>query len=245
MNKELSKSITIKNNILLFTKSCLSQWYGAYKNQNSAFTINLYTILDYVGKHTSILRKRFYQKNNINTASLDYDFLVENTIFEFNNSLKEKYIYPFEKKFGLNEEDIFSICEHIKFNCAEQAMMFIKACVFGDLDCADKILNETDPSKQKELGRQVKDYDEEVWNNLRFEIVKEINLSKFIQNPHLYDFLVNDCKGYILAEAATWDTIWGIGLSADDPLAHNIATWKGKNLLGEVLMQVRALLTKY
>lgn len=42
-----------------------------------------------------------------------------------------------------------------------------------------------------------------------------------------------------LAEASPFDTIWGIGLSADDPRALNKETWKGKNLLGHALTKIR------
>jgi len=48
----------------------------------------------------------------------------------------------------------------------------------------------------------------------------------------------------ILAEASPYDCKWGIGLSADDPRARNPAEWRGGNLLGEVLMEVREELLK-
>jgi len=35
------------------------------------------------------------------------------------------------------------------------------------------------------------------------------------------------------------DTIWGIGLGKDNEKAQNIAMWRGKNLLGFALMEVR------
>ena len=35
------------------------------------------------------------------------------------------------------------------------------------------------------------------------------------------------------------DRIWGIGLAEDDPKAWNKKSWRGKNLLGEVLTRVR------
>jgi ribA/ribD-fused uncharacterized protein len=43
----------------------------------------------------------------------------------------------------------------------------------------------------------------------------------------------------IIAEASPYDQVWGIGLSEEDPLAQNISTWNGKNLLGKILMSVR------
>jgi len=43
----------------------------------------------------------------------------------------------------------------------------------------------------------------------------------------------------VLAEASPYDAKWGIGLAAEDPSARRRHLWKGRNLLGEVLMEVR------
>jgi predicted NAD-dependent protein-ADP-ribosyltransferase YbiA (DUF1768 family) len=43
-------------------------------------------------------------------------------------------------------------------------------------------------------------------------------------------------------EASPSDRIWGIGLTADDPRAANPASWRGLNLLGFALGDVRTTL---
>ncbi|MEL7231218.1 MAG: NADAR domain-containing protein, partial [Pseudomonadota bacterium] len=43
-------------------------------------------------------------------------------------------------------------------------------------------------------------------------------------------------------EASPVDRIWGIGLAADDPDLENPYLWKGQNLLGFALMEVRDML---
>jgi len=43
----------------------------------------------------------------------------------------------------------------------------------------------------------------------------------------------------VLVEASPYDAIWGIGLDVDDPLAYNRDTWKGLNLLGFIITEVR------
>ena len=48
--------------------------------------------------------------------------------------------------------------------------------------------------------------------------------------------------GTVLAEASPHDIKWGIGLEADDPRARQRHRWRGRNLLGEVLMEVRDML---
>lgn len=45
-----------------------------------------------------------------------------------------------------------------------------------------------------------------------------------------------------LVEASPHDTIWGIGLTADDPRAWSKDTWLGKNLLGYTLNIVREII---
>ena len=43
----------------------------------------------------------------------------------------------------------------------------------------------------------------------------------------------------VLVEASPVDTIWGIGLGKENEKAKNVAMWRGKNLLGFALMEVR------
>lgn len=43
----------------------------------------------------------------------------------------------------------------------------------------------------------------------------------------------------IMVEASPMDRIWGIGLAKTNKLAWNKATWRGKNLLGYALTDVR------
>ena len=45
-----------------------------------------------------------------------------------------------------------------------------------------------------------------------------------------------------LVEASPHDRIWGIGMAASDPASLSPHLWRGDNLLGFVLMEVRALL---
>jgi len=70
------------------------------------------------------------------------------------------------------------------------------------------------------------------------QIVVAGNLAKFSQNPDFRDFLLTT-KNRILVEASPVDKIWGIGLAADDKKIENPRLWKGLNLLGFALMEVR------
>lgn len=61
-------------------------------------------------------------------------------------------------------------------------MMYHKAILFKDQKIADEIIREPDPRKQKALGRRVRGFDEEMWNQHREKIVEEGNWWKFTQS---------------------------------------------------------------
>lgn len=124
------------------------------------------------------------------------------------------------------------------YNSAEQFMMHKKAELFGDHEMADKIMQATTPKEQKELGRQVKNFDVKLWGQHARHIVYEGNYYKFTQNPHLFDVLEATGKK-LLVEAAHYDPVWGVGLRADDPLIEDKANWKGENWLGGTLTKLR------
>lgn len=125
-----------------------------------------------------------------------------------------------------------------EFNCAEQAMMFGKANVFGDDDIAARVMAASHPSEQKKLGKKVKNFDIPTWNEVCMDIVYTANVEKFNQNAFLLKVLIND-PADVLVEASPYDKIWGIGLSGTDPKALDRANWNGENRLGQVLTDVR------
>ena len=126
----------------------------------------------------------------------------------------------------------------VRYRTAEHWMMSKKAELFNDEIVLNKILAATSPEEVKKLGREVRNYDEAIWAKNRYEIVKMGNFNKFSQHKELKEFLINT-GGKILAEASPVDLIWGIGLPEEHPNAKNPVRWKGLNLLGFALMEVR------
>ena len=124
------------------------------------------------------------------------------------------------------------------FSTAEQAMMHQKALLFGDVDIAVQILAAKEPGKQKALGRQVRNFDQDLWDSEKYPIVRNINLAKFRQNKGLRRKLFQT-GAKILVEASPMDTIWGIGLDAEAAQQTEPENWPGQNLLGRALMEVR------
>jgi ribA/ribD-fused uncharacterized protein len=129
----------------------------------------------------------------------------------------------------------------VRFATAEHWMMVGKARLFGDAAAEAKILSDDDPAAAKRAGREVRGFDGAKWSAACFELVVEGNAAKFEQNAALRDFLVGT-GDKILVEAAPNDAIWGIALRASDADAQDPRRWKGTNLLGFALMQVRARL---
>jgi ribA/ribD-fused uncharacterized protein len=124
------------------------------------------------------------------------------------------------------------------FNCAEQFMMHGKALLFGDAEMAQKILAADHPKQHKALGRKVKSFDDVKWRANRELIVTAGSRAKFTQNDELRALLLATI-GTTLVEASPYDRIWGIGLAATDPRATDPTKWRGQNLLGKILTQLR------
>lgn len=81
-------------------------------------------------------------------------------------------------------------------------------------------------------------YDDIIWSGMRQVIIFGGLLEKFKQDDDLKNMLLKTGNS-ILAECAVKDRIWGIGLSMNDKNRLDIHKWRGQNLLGFALMEVR------
>jgi ribA/ribD-fused uncharacterized protein len=84
-------------------------------------------------------------------------------------------------------------------------------------------------------------FDESTWLANRFEIVVSGNFAKFSEHRNLGEYLIQTGER-VLVEASPRDRIWGIGLGRDEDHVENPLLWKGLNLLGFALMEVRSRL---
>ncbi len=133
--------------------------------------------------------------------------------------------------------------DSISYLTAEHYMMAEKARLFEDEETLKKILTASHPKTAKSLGRKVKNFDQEKWSASCFSIVVTGNEAKFSQNDDMKSFLLNT-KSSIIVEASPTDRIWGIGLSQKSPAVNDPRCWRGRNLLGYALMEVRARLSR-
>jgi hypothetical protein len=130
----------------------------------------------------------------------------------------------------------------IEYFHAEGYMMAAKARIFGDSTALEKILQADNPAVAKHLGRLITNFDEDLWVARRYELVVEGNLAKFSQAPLLSSYL-RSTDPRVLVEASPRDLIWGIGLGPSNPQAGLPSEWRGKNLLGFALTEVREQIT--
>jgi ribA/ribD-fused uncharacterized protein len=128
-----------------------------------------------------------------------------------------------------------------RYPTAEHYMMAQKALLFGDATAFAKVMAAETPGEAKAVGREVRSFRKEQWQECAFAVVVTGNMAKFQQNSRLLKFLLATGE-HILAEASPYDRIWGIGLQQDDEQALQPAHWNGLNQLGFALMEVRARL---
>lgn len=126
----------------------------------------------------------------------------------------------------------------VRYSCMEQYMMAMKARLFDDRAAEQEIMAAAQPGKIKALGRGVQGFDEATWDRFKYAVVCTGNYYKFVQNESLRHFLLKTGDA-VLVEASPYDTVWGIGLEAHHPDVGDPTHWRGKNLLGFALMEVR------
>lgn len=88
----------------------------------------------------------------------------------------------------------------VEFPTTEHYMMYHKALLMGDGKIAREILTHAHPSVAKRLGREVKNFDQNVWKENADRVVEEANWFKFSQNEDLGRVLVGT-EDRILVEA--------------------------------------------
>lgn len=150
----------------------------------------------------------------------------------------DKYYFFWKHQFGQWTKREIKDVEGVRYNCCEQYMMYKKAIIFGDMNSAKKILLEDRPFKQQELGREIKNFNQGVWDFYKEKVVYDGNYFKFTRYLDLRGRLI-DTYPKELVEASPFDLVWGVGLDQDNPLILDPKNWRGQNLLGKILTNLR------
>ena len=191
----------------------------------------------------SLINKTYMQTNNLRNR--------EDLLQAVRRGLRPEYLFFWGHK-PLPDGEIGNSCFSqwwpspfsvggVSYQTAEHFMMAEKARLFGDEAARAQILQSGSPKAAKQLGRQVKNFNEQQWVEARFQVVIAGSLAKFRQNRELGKYLLGT-NDKVLVEASPLDRIWGIGLGAHNEHAMNPEQWRGLNLLGFALMDVRQTL---
>lgn len=97
--------------------------------------------------------------------------------------------------------------EGIKFSCGEAYMMAKKALLFDDINSYTKIMNIKHPRDMQLLGRQIKYYNQQIWDAHKYEIVYNGNYARFKQNDDQWE-LLKSTGNLELVEGSPIDKIW-------------------------------------
>jgi ribA/ribD-fused uncharacterized protein len=94
------------------------------------------------------------------------------------------------------------------------------------------------PMSCKSMGRYLFPYDKK-WEQGPREQAMYNAVSRKFRSSYMLARALLATGNRTLAEASPTDPWWGIGLAVTDPAALDPVNWKGTNLLGKCLMQVR------
>jgi ribA/ribD-fused uncharacterized protein len=141
------------------------------------------------------------------------------------------------KEFATTHEASMQI-DGLTFASVEHYLQYSKAKQFGDEETAAKIMKTTSGKSVKGFGEKVKNVKEEEWNAKKDALMKIALKAKFTQHPELRKKLV-DTGVRPIADADPRDKYWGIGTSFDTSKGKNPAAWPGKNVLGNMLQELR------
>lgn len=161
----------------------------------------------------------------------------------FSNFYDEQpFWYELPSAFGLrlklNTKDRF-----VKCLFSEKAIMLCKAAIMGDLDSYRCIIDAETPLEAKNLGKRVDNWDDAQWHHVLCSVAFDVVWQKFSKTPALQPTLLATGDS-LIAEATRADQVWGIGIDKGCPTIQRPSEWKGANVLGWALMEVRAELRR-
>merc|ERR1711920_1023441 len=113
----------------------------------------------------------------------------------------------------------------------------------GDIDTYKQIVAAETPLEAKMLGKHVQNFDDMLWEHVVCSVAYEVVHQKFHKIPSLQDVLLGTGES-LIALATRADQVWGIGIDKGREEVLRPSMWKGSNVLGWALMEVRAELTK-
>ena len=129
----------------------------------------------------------------------------------------------------------------VQYKNTEQFIQHIKAKYFNDNTTAQKILESDTAIQCQQLSREIEGFSRNDWEenakNLCYRGIEE----KFKQNYYAKNYLLETNDRTIVE--SSYDYVWGTGVPLRDDDCLNTRKWRGQGLLGEILEEVRRVLT--
>ena len=122
--------------------------------------------------------------------------------------------------------------------CNEQFIQSQKAKLFSDHQAFTDIMRSEDAREMQKRGKRIRGYNDEQWKAKVPEIIQECVSAKVYQNVEVRDYLLK--TGTKQIGEGSPNQLFGVGLHISDPKILNPQEWKGGNLMGKVLMEVRS-----
>lgn len=130
----------------------------------------------------------------------------------------------------------------VTYHSAKQALAAELAKDVGDDEGFRKAMDAESPAEvsytQEQASTVQKQVTADTWASANKRFLYEIQQAKFNQYPELQGRLLSTGDA-LLAVYQPNDDLLGIGISTEDVHAKNPIYWKGQNLLGTILMEIR------
>lgn len=124
------------------------------------------------------------------------------------------------------------------YTSIEQYLAHIRARIMGRLDLEEKAATLEDPVEAKKLLHLLREEpQQEKWEDQRKEVLYTGLMAKFSQNSELKEYLIS--SGDRLLGEASLNKTWGIGHTLSSRSKFFPRQWRGGNLQGSTLMEVR------
>jgi ribA/ribD-fused uncharacterized protein len=128
--------------------------------------------------------------------------------------------------------------DDVEYKTVEHYFQAMKAREFEDTEMYQKILKIKTPKAAKAIGQKISNFKPEVWDKRKDELMEKGVRTKFVQHPTLRKQLL-ETGDKTIGEANPRDTYWGIGTSMNLEKAKIPSKWRGKNMMGKLLMKLR------
>ncbi|VDN95683.1 unnamed protein product [Brugia pahangi] len=168
-----------------------------------------------------------YLKVGATEADLDYDDIGRDFI------LVGGAQDPLSLRFEVSIRDERGI-EH---KSAERYYWYKMAEHFGDTETMARILDAPSTIKAEEAMRDIKDFDEAKWNEVKMNVWETGQRLKLEQTRWIANLLVYTGKTYIAV--ASQDKVFGTGWRKNRDEANKPIFWDGENQGGKALMKLR------